>query len=364
MIEARMRINIEESVSLLEPVWQQWEAKGSLHVFQTRAFVQTWLETAAVAQNRTPRLAMVELDNAPAMLFPLALRPRYGMKVLEFCGGLLCDYEAPALAPDCPQLDAPTIRHIWKSIVRQSGAQAAHLRQISSVIPNADGTERPNPLTLLGGWKAGSSSASRSSSTDGVTHLALIHKKKLAQDSRRQLKRLNEIGQVRFAIADTPEVAARFTRAMIAQKRRRYAETGVFDIFSLPGHEDFYLRMAQQWCAPQCSPRVHVAAMLLDDEILATHWGMQWRHSFNYLMPTHAGGPWQRYSCGRLLLEWLMTQVIDAKCTCFDFTVGAEGYKADWCNEELPLYAHCQNNGARGFAYAALLRLKKAMSRT
>ena len=358
-----MHITIEKSVLPLESVWQKWEAQGSLHVFQTRAFVQTWLETAAIAQNRTPCIALVELDNAPAMLFPLVLRPRYGMKVLEFCGGLLCDYEAPALAPDCPQMGKRTIRDIWKNIVRQSGAQAAHLRQISAAIPNADGTERHNPLALLEGWNAGSSSASRSESADGATHLKSIQKKKLAQDSRRQLKRLTEIGAVHFAVADTPELAARFTRTMIEQKRRRYTETGVFDIFSLPAHDEFYLRMAQRWCAPQCTPRVHVAAMLLNDEIVATHWGMQWRHSFNYLMPTHKGGPWQRYSCGRLLLEWLMTQMINSSCTCFDFTVGAEDYKADWCNEEIPLYAHCQSVGPRGLAYAALLRIKQAMAR-
>ena len=358
-----MRITIENSVSSLESLWQQWEDLGSLHVFQTRAFVQTWLETAAAEQSRHPCFAVVELDNAPAMLFPLVLRPRFGMKVLEFCGGLLCDYEAPALAPNCPQLSTHTFRNLWKNIVRQSGAQAAHLRQISAVIPNADGTERSNPLTLLDGWHAGSSSASRSGGADGATHLSRIHKKKLALDSRRQLKRLNSMGEVQFTVADTPEQAESLTRIMIAQKRRRYAETGVFDILSLPGHQDFYLRMAQRWCSPMCSPRVHVAAMLLKDEVLATHWGMQWRHTFNYLMPTYAGGHWQKYSCGRLLLEWLMAQVIDVNCTCFDFTVGAEGYKADWCNEELPLYAHCQSTGPRGLAYATMLRLKKAMSR-
>lgn len=359
-----MRITIANSISQLESVWQQWEAQGSLHVFQTQAFVQAWLETAAAAQLRAPCLALVELDNAPAMLFPLVLRPRYGMSVLEFCGGLLCDYEAPALAPDCPNLDARTFQNIWKNIIRQSGAQVAHLRQISAVIPNADGTERPNPLILLGGWRTGSSSASRSGGLDGTTYLNRIHKKKLAQDSRRQLKRLGELGAVRFVVATTPEEATRFTQAMIAQKRRRYAETRVFDIFSLPAHDEFYLRMAQHWCAPLSSPRAHVSAMLLNDEILATHWGLQWRHSFNYLMPTYEGGRWQRYSCGRLLLEWLMTQVLDKKCTCFDFTVGAEGYKADWCNEELPLYGHCQASGPCGLAYTAILRLKQAVKQT
>lgn len=359
-----MRITIESSVSALESVWRQWEDQGSLHVFQTRAIVQTWLETAAIAQGRTPCLALVELDNAPAMLFPLVLRPRYGMMVLEFCGGLLCDYEAPVLAPDCPELDARAIKNIWNAIVRQSGAQAAHLRQISTIIPTVDGIERPNPLTLLAGWCTGSSSASRTNGTDGAIHLSRIHKKRLAQDSRRQLKRLHELGEVRFTIASTPEEAICFTRTMIIQKRRRYAETGVFDIFSLPGHEEFYLRMAQRWCAPCCSPRAHISAMLLNDEILATHWGLHWRHSFNYLMPTYEAGSWQRFSCGRLLLEWLITQVLDDNCTCFDFTVGAEGYKADWCNEELPLYGHCQTVGLRGLAYAAMLWLKQAMAQT
>ena len=51
-----MRITIEKSISQLDSVWQQWEAEGSLHAFQTRAFVQTWIETAAAAQHRQPAL--------------------------------------------------------------------------------------------------------------------------------------------------------------------------------------------------------------------------------------------------------------------------------------------------------------------
>lgn len=359
-----MRITIEKSIAPLEILWRHWEEQGSLHVFQTRAFVQTWLETAAAAQRREPCLALVEMDNTPAMIFPLALRQRFGMTILEFCGGLLCDYEAPVLAPRCPQPDQAAMRDIWHALVCQSGAQAAHLRQVCTDIPNVNGTSRTNPLTLLPLWNNGTACAARSNGEAGAAFLQRIRKKRLTQDSRRQLKRLGALGNLRFVTASTPEERLLFTQTMIAQKQRRYKETGVFDVFSLPGHKAFYLSLAQDnGCASQNLPHVHISALLLDNKILAVHWGFVWRHTFSYLMPSYEGGEWQRYSCGRLLLEWLMEQIFDEHCVCFDFTVGGEAYKSDWCNEEQPIYAHCHPAGVRGLAYTAVLGAKRGALR-
>ncbi len=47
----------------------------------------------------------------------------------------------------------------------------------------------------------------------------------------------------------------------------------------------------------------------------------------------------------------------------FDFTVGDEPYKREWCGES-PLYDYVAGAGVRGAMVAALLRMTRSLKRT
>lgn len=343
--------------------WAEWERDGYLHVFQTRAFALAWYRLAAPVQGYDVRLAVVAHRGKPCMLFPLAVRRRFGMRVAEFCGGLLCDYEAPVLAPDCPDISGQTMQRLWKSIIRACGAQVGHLRQVPHQIPGPCGMPpRANPLALLALTPAGSSSAALSEGQDGDAYILGHVRKGILQDSRRQRKRLAALGEVAWRVAADAEDAGRLTLAMVAQKRRRYAETGVFDIFSQSGTADFYVDLARRLHADTAVPRAHVSVLEVAGAPVAVHWGLRFRGVFSYLMPSYEGGDWQRYSCGRLHLEELLRQTLGPDCPVFDFTVGAEGYKGDWCNSESPIGMACTPVSCAGRLYAAMLSVKRALA--
>ena len=119
------------------------------------------------------------------------------------------------------------------------------------------------------------------------------------------------------------------TETMIEQKRRRYHETGVYDIFNQEASCNFFLGASQRLGQ---SGIVHVSALYCGETIIATHWGIQRDRYFYFIMPTYAGEEWQKYSPGRLLLENLLEWCFENNFAIFDFTIGGEIYKRDWCN--------------------------------
>jgi CelD/BcsL family acetyltransferase involved in cellulose biosynthesis len=65
-------------------------------------------------------------------------------------------------------------------------------------------------------------------------------------------------------------------------------------------------------------------------------------------MPTYTDGELSKYSPGKLLQIELMRWCIEHGLTIFDFTVGGEDYKHDWCDTELRLYKYTEAISIKG----------------
>jgi CelD/BcsL family acetyltransferase involved in cellulose biosynthesis len=114
-------------------------------------------------------------------------------------------------------------------------------------------------------------------------------------------------------------------------------------MFKRQFYRDFYLATAM--ALPQTAKtthnlNIHVAALYLNDHIIATHWGINFRNIFYYLMPAYESGEPAKYSPGKILLLKLIEWCFQHEIKTFDFTFGGEAYKKDWCNSEMKLYQY------------------------
>jgi CelD/BcsL family acetyltransferase involved in cellulose biosynthesis len=125
-------------------------------------------------------------------------------------------------------------------------------------------------------------------------------------------------------------------------------------VFSEPGLEDFYRETTRRLG----DGPVHLSALLLDDKVLAAHWGYVAADRFYHLMPAHETGEWLAYAPGRLLNEWLLEWSIGRGLKFFDFGIGDEPYKFDYCDVHVPLYDALLPVSAKGRLYAGMQRLK------
>ena len=110
---------------------------------------------------------------------------------------------------------------------------------------------------------------------------------------------------------------------MIAQKKIRYDETNIWNMFDFKEYKNFYNKILHK---KGFKNKLHVSALRIEKELISTHFGLVHKGIFYYLMPSYST-EWKKYSPGKVHLLLLIEWAIKNKLNVFDFTVGGESYK-------------------------------------
>lgn len=328
-----------------EQVWRTIEARGTGFVFQSFDWCATWFETIGRARHVRPVLIHVRDPVTGAEMFlPLGIEPkRFGVQALGFLDGRLADHAAPVLTgPTDSAFDDVSMATILRRVSRATAVDVLDFRHLRARV---DG--RRNPLVTP--RAAPASYATHSLKLDGTweafcaERLSANHRK----DSRRRLRRLQERGRSRFVIAESVEQALAILETALVQKARRYRETGRPNPLAVDAYGEFYRRMTARHFR---SGLVLVAALILDDHVLATDWGCVHKGRVVSLLPSYDAA-WRQAAPGRLLLEHLIAWSFRQGLHEFDFTIGDEPYKFTFCNVSEALYRWVTPRSPLGLAY-------------
>ena len=325
-----MQIDVTSRIDSIRDDWKKLQSQGGPYLFQTIEWVEHWLHTAGALQRIKPFLLSIrqKKNYEPVLILPLGIRTIAGIRILTFLGGFHADYSGIVKNPN---LNLSNI-DLWEVIIdeaKKNHVDGVWIRNIPSEVGG-----RPNPLNTQGCTlldKAPSINLTGSWEDFYNTRI----KTKVRADSRRQRKRLSELGSLSFRVAKSNDEAMILTKIMVAQKQFRYDEMGIKNQFKDQANIDFYVKCGSD----RKGPSPHISALFLNDRVLSVHWGEVFNGRFYYLMPSH-DPEWDKYSPGRLLLEHLIEWSFTNNLNVFDFTVGGEAYKYDWATHEMPLYEY------------------------
>lgn len=142
---------------------------------------------------------------------------------------------------------------------------------------------------------------------------------KLRGDIRRQMRRLGEMGTLRFveyaSVEDIPD--GLFEQFMQAHR--------------LKWPHAYKAPHFHQYLVSECGVEgpIHFSAMMLDDIPIAWHLGFEYNGVYYYYMP--AGNPaYQKQSPVKIHLYYLILRAIDKGCVLYDHLRGDETYKSGW----------------------------------
>lgn len=349
-----IRIEIFRSIDEARDAWRAFQETGDLYVFQTLEWLENWERRVGQRSGVEPCLVAVYDGGTPLYFFPFGIARKGFVRALVWLGGEFADYGAPIVARDrgneaTDPARAVDFRTVWNEVLAKlPPADVVWLKRIPERI---DGRE--NPMRVLEcdpypsrAW------AARLRGTWEETYETHAGAKTRSTD-RRKSRRLAEMGEVTWTIADGSDEAAlrRVTQAMIEQKEKRYREIRARNVFESEESRGFFLQPVESLLR---SGWLNISELSLNGRVITTHWGMVYRDRFYYFMPSFAPGPWTRFSPGRLLLLRLLEWCLDHGVKVFDFTVGDEAYKADWCDEEMRLYQHFAPRTAGGRLFGVL----------
>lgn len=326
----------------LKLLWQDFEANAKVLVFQSYEWQKYWYEQIGKPEyDISICVTVVSIENQIRTIFPLGVSKKFGARVLEFMGADQADYNAPLIANG---MGAIEFTKIWKRIL---GVLPPHDVIYFKNIPEAI---RKSDYFLLGNVstkKVGSSFFATLPNSKEAYFTTLS--KRMLKDNKKMTRKLSEMGKLRFLVIDNYSNFDRMLDIGLSQKSSRYNLTEQRNIFQNKSVKRFFTNI---YDLKKSGLNVHLSALVLDEEVLATHLGILYQDRLYYLLPTFSqDSKWKKYSLGRIHLEKLTAWAIDNKVREFDFTIGSEAYKKQWCNNEMDIYRYFKMRSFRGIMY-------------
>jgi len=367
-LPAEVRLTIYEDMAAAEPLWRAFERQADGTVFQSYQWLAAWQRHVGARQEVRPAIVIAQdASGAPLALFALAVRRARFARELIWLGSELCDYNGPLLAPGfAERFDGARFRTLWDDIER---ALQAHPRLGYDLINLSKMPERvgaqADPMLHLPVSVNPSGAYRTKLGADWESFYAAKRSAATRRRDRTKRKRLSDLGAVVFVTPDGGDAVLDALDTLMAQKARSFARMGVGNLFALPGYAEFYRSLAADFAA---QPLVHISRLDVGATPAAVNLGLIYRGCYYYLLASYDDGEAARFGPGAAHLHEIMRYAIERGCAVFDFTIGDESYKRDWCDSELVLYDHIAAASWRGALVAmpllALQRLKRRIKRT
>lgn len=337
-----LRITRYGSFAEARGAWASVEERAAGYPFQSYGWLELWQETLGAARGCEPRIVLVERpESGEGALLPLGVVRKAGLRGLAWLGAPVSDYLGPLLAGG---FGGAAIMAAVEEEARRSGCAFIDLENM----PERFADSAPSPMAGSGARRLHYAAHGLELPSDPEAYFKERLSSKERYNLRRAEKKLAELGELRFAVAESEADRVRFTEAMIEEKRARYRATGAADNFEDEAYGRFYREGARRE-----GLGIHISALLLNEKPIAAHWGVrdERARAMYFLMPSFDAA-YERYSPGVIFLTRFIQSCVDSGLRRLDFTVGDEVYKDKWCGDETGLYFLVRGRSLGGLLYA------------
>ncbi len=354
-------LSVHDDLASLADIWTALEQSGDCTAFQTFAYVSAWFTHIGRAEGVTPCVVVGwDIEDAgagegPLFIMPLALtRSVLGTKLGWLAAGV-SDYQGPVLSKNFSLRVRPgQFKGLWRQI--RETLPDHDIVELNSMAQKIGG--QANPFMQLDGLSQHASSAHMTRfNSDWDAYYDAKRSSGSKKRDRQKRRKLEEFGETTLVTPTDTAAIAETVNTLIAQKSVAFARMGVANIFDKPGMRDFYMALATDAAA---NGLVEVSRLEVGDAIAAANWGISFKGRFHYVLTSYdEQAEFANRGPGMVQLMNLMKRAADTGHTEFDFTVGDEGYKADWCEIETLLFDFVEAASVRGL----LIRLPKVTFR-
>ena len=348
---ASVMLELRDDLASLEAEWTAFERSAQCTVFQTFGWLAKWQQHIGELSGTRPAIVLGRSEGG-ALLFilPLAIETRGPIRRLIWLGSELCEYNAPLLARDFwRHIDDFT--ELWGKVLRLLRGDPRlrfDLIDLQKMAGRLGST--CNPFLSLNTLPNASSAHVATLGRNWDDYYKQKRSSETRKKERKQLRRLAEIGELRFIdVKDTVEID-RTLETLMQQKAKTFARMGVENLFARPGYRAFWLDVAT------ALPTVtHVSRLEVGGTIAATSLGLTFHDCYYLVLSSYHDGEVMRFGPGRAHLHELLRHAIERNFRHFDFTIGDEPYKRDWAEIEVRLHDHLQAVTLKGAVAAAMM---------
>ena len=351
---ANVTLEVRGDVASLEMEWTAFERSAECTVFQTFGWLARWQQHIGSLGGARPAIVLGRSEHGTLLfILPLAIETRGPIRRLTWFGSELCDYNAPLIARDfwAHMGDVGDFTELWGKVLNLLRSDPrlrfdlVDLQKMAETVGNED-----NPFLALATLPNASSAHVATLGRNWDDFYKQKRSSETRKKERKQLRRLAEIGEVRFLdVKNTAEIE-RTLETLMQQKAKTFARMGVENLFARDGYRAFWRDVGTALHAV-----THVSRLEVGATIAATSLGLTFRDCYYLVLSSYHDGEVMRFGPGRAHLHELLRHAIGCEFEHFDFTIGDEPYKRDWADIEVRLYDHLQAVTLRGGVVAATM---------
>ena len=338
-------LTVYERLAEFEAEWRELETHAELTPFQSFDWVNCWLSNVGSEKNTRPVLVVIRNDRgAPALVAPLCIESTGPFRALTWLGSQINDYNAPILGSDdadCQRIH-DQFPDIWLEVVE-------HLRSIEnfgfdlvnfSKMPALVGAHQ-NPFVKLD-VTLNPNRAHMASLPATWDEMYGRRSSNTRNRDRSKLRRLNELGEVKYIEPKNASEKLAITRKLLQMKSQQLAEMGARNRFAAESYRKFIEAVSK------VDGSTHISALQIGGNVAAANLGFILNKRYYHFLMAYDHGEVSKFGPGAAHLRELLQFAIRSGAETFDFTIGDEAYKKDWCDKEMQLYDHRTSQTIRG----------------
>ena len=213
----------------LEKIWRDLESNTEATPFQSYEWLSHWYRIIGLPINKLKLLVICVLNkNEVEALFPLCVSENLGIKTVEWLGGVNSDYLLPIVKTDSSFIKE-NFKLIWEELLGL--AKFADLIRLSKQPEYLGNNINPFVSELPNKFLMNSHQAVFDVPFE--EYLKKNVSKKVLSDSRRQKRRLSELGNLKFLVGNSVKEKQVITTEMLKQKEARYIEKDGWNMFKI-----------------------------------------------------------------------------------------------------------------------------------
>lgn len=341
-------------------IWRELERDVHIPVFQTYAWMECWYNAIGKARGVTPAIVTVRdrTSGRPVLLLPFGTDTVLGLKTLVWMAQAEADYHAPLTTP---HFSARCTPHLMRQIIAKVVQEISGLHAINLIKTATKFEGTANPVALLPhDLHPSAAHAIALSHKDFDALYASRRGKSTRRKDKQRLRRMSNIGEVDFVVARHTAEQHSMLDKILAQKACWLAARGITDPFAGEDVKQFLHGLID---SKEAEKDLHISALTLDGDVVAGNFGYVHAGRFYAVIGSFVDGEIARHSPGILHLHEMLKWCFANNCHTYDLTVGDEGYKSDWCDEQTSLVDIRLSLSVAGYLANAPQRLKDTIKR-
>jgi len=343
----------------VETLWRGMERGHQVPVHQTFDWCAAWAEMPGIET----RVAVIEMDGQPAILLPLEIVRTAGLRVARLIGTRHSNANSPLYSDAfLAAADAGLVAELAAAL--GTAGIGADTLVVDKLRPTCG--DQPQPLLTLPHVVSQNPTFQLPLFPSFEATLAQINAKRRRKKFRVSQRRLEPLGGYRHEIAGDEATVQAYLTEFFRQKAIRLSAQGLPDVFSEPGVQQAFRRLAS-FDANGGRPVLEMHAIVLsgenEGEILALAGLTEKDGHVTCQFGSIDEAKTPDASVGELLFYLMIERAALSGKTVFDFGVGDQQYKRSWCpvmTEHHDVFLPLTAKGRLGaLALASVVRLKR-----